>query len=101
MKQETLKQITIKKNTSPINKTLNILFYLALPLLLLTLFSCSKVEPVPKSACDSVVSHVKSILKDKAPSKSKMLKQCKSATDEARGCIMAADKPMKILQCDF
>ena len=30
-----------------------------------------------------------------------MLKQCKAATDEARGCIMAADKPMKLLQCDF
>jgi len=101
MKQGTFKQIAIKKHTSPINKILNIISYLALPLVILTLVSCSKATPIPKSECQTVVSHVKSILKDKAPSKSKMLKQCEAATDEARGCVMAADKPMKILQCDF
>ncbi len=101
MKQGNFKQITIKKNNSLLNKTLNIIFYLALPLVILTLASCSKATPVPVSDCDAVVSHVKSVLKDNAPSKSKMLKQCKAATDEARGCVMAADKPMKILQCDF
>jgi len=101
MKQGTFKQITIKKNTSPLNKTLNILSYLALPLVILTLVSCSKATPVPISECESVVSHVKKVLKSNAPSQSKMLKQCKAATDDARGCVMAADKPMKILQCDF
>ncbi|KGJ96172.1 hypothetical protein [Colwellia psychrerythraea] len=101
MKQGNFKQITIKKNTIPLNKSLSIIPYLVLPLVILTLVSCSKAVPVPKSECDTVISHVKSILKDKAPSKSKMLKQCNAATDEARGCIMAADKPMKILQCDF
>lgn len=101
MQQRTFKQITIKKNTSPLNKTLNIVSYLALPLVVLTLVSCSKAVPVPQSECDAVISHVKSILKDKAPGKSALRKQCKAATDEARGCVMAADKPMKILQCDF
>lgn len=93
--------MTIKKNTSPVNKAVNVVTFLALPLVLITLVSCSKVPPVAVSECKNVVSHVKKVLKDNAPSKSKMLKQCKAATDEARGCVMAADKPMKILQCDF
>jgi len=91
----------MKQNISLLNKTLNTISYLALPVLLIALASCSKAAPVPKSACKSVVSHVKSILKDKAPNQAKMLTQCQEATDEARGCVMAADKPMKILQCDF
>ncbi len=57
-------------------------------------------DPVPASSCDKVVAHTMSVLKDKSPSKSKLLAQCKAATDEQRGCIMAADKPMKILQCE-
>jgi len=101
MKQVTFKQIAIKNNTTSMHKSLNFISYFALPLVILTLVSCSKASPVPKSECDAVVSHVKSVLKDKAPSKSEMIKQCEAATDEARGCIMAADKPMKILQCDF
>ncbi|GAW95314.1 MULTISPECIES: hypothetical protein [Colwellia] len=91
----------MKKNTNPLHKTMNIISYLALPLMVITLVSCSKAPPVAVSECSTVVSHVKKVLKDHAPSKTKMLKQCKAATDEARGCIMAADKPMKILQCDF
>ena len=91
----------MKKNTKPLSKTMNIISYLALPLVIVTLASCSKATPVPVGKCDAVVSHVKSVLKGNAPSKSKMLQQCKAATDEARGCVMAANKPMKILQCDF
>ncbi len=95
----------MNKNTNSLNKPLNFSSTLTLPLLLpimiTTLVSCSKATPVPVGECDVVVSHVKSVLKNNAPSKSKMLKQCKAATDEARGCVMAADKPMKILQCDF
>ncbi len=63
--------------------------------------ACSKVAPVAVSECKAVVVHVQKVLADKAPSKSKMMKQCKAASDEARGCAMAADKPMKLLQCDF
>ena len=79
-------------------------YQLAIPALLiplLVLYGCSKPDPVAESECNKVVSHVKSILKDRAPSQSEMLKQCKTASDEARGCVMAANKPMKILQCDF
>ena len=95
----------MKKNTKPLNKKPNIISYVALPLVLsvmiVTLVSCSKATPVPASECSTVINHVKKILKERAPSKSKMLEQCQAATDDARGCIMAADKPMKILQCDF
>ena len=68
---------------------------------LIILTACSKVTPIPVSECKNVISHVKKVLGKNAPSHSKMLKQCKKASDEARGCVMAADKPMKILQCDF
>ena len=101
MKQATFKHITIEQKPSLLNKTMNILSYLSLPLVVITLVSCSKATPVPESECEAVVSHVKKVLKDNAPTQSKMLKQCKAATDDARGCIMAADKPMKILKCDF
>ena len=66
-----------------------------------TLTACSKADPVPMSECKKVVSHAKKVLGEQAPSSSKMLKQCKAASDEARGCVLAADKPMKILKCDF
>ncbi|NTS78637.1 hypothetical protein HR060_17475 [Catenovulum sp. SM1970] len=62
------------------------------------LASCSE-QPVPASECDKVVAHIKAVLKDKAPSSSKLSAECKAATDEQRGCVMGADKPMKILQC--
>ena len=66
-----------------------------------TLTACSKADPVPVSECKKIVSHAKKVLGEQAPSSSKMLKQCKAASDEARGCVLAADKPMKILKCDF
>jgi len=91
----------INNDTAPITSKINGITYLALPLVIISLVSCSKATPVPISECESVVSHVKKVLKSNAPSQSKMLKQCKAATDDARGCVMAADKPMKILQCDF
>lgn len=72
-----------------------------IPMVLFTsviLFGCSD-PPVAASECPNVVKHIKSVLKDKAPSSSEMSMQCKQATDEQRGCMMAADKPMKILQC--
>ncbi|KPV96332.1 hypothetical protein AN214_01678 [Pseudoalteromonas sp. P1-9] len=68
---------------------------------IVVLSGCSKADPVPVTECKTVVSHAKRVLGDKAPSSSQMLKQCKAASDEARGCVMAADKPMKLLDCDF
>lgn len=74
---------------------------LSCSLTILVLSGCSKADPVPVTECKAVVSHAKRVLGDKAPSSSQMLKQCKAASDEARGCVMAADKPMKLLDCDF
>ena len=68
---------------------------------LILLSGCSKAPAVPASSCDQVVAHAKAILGDKAPASSKMLEQCKAASDDARGCVMAADKPMKILKCEM
>lgn len=70
-------------------------------LFVLILTACSKAQSVPVSSCDKVVRHAKSILGDKAPATAKMLEQCKAASDEARGCVMAADKPIKMLKCDM
>ena len=64
----------------------------------MTLVACGP-PPVAVSECSKVVKHVKSVLKDKSPSTSELTKQCKEASDKERGCAMAADKPMKILQC--
>lgn len=64
-----------------------------------SLLTACGAPPVPVSECGAVVKHIKSVLKDKAPSRSEMTKQCKEATDEQRGCALAADKPMKILSC--
>lgn len=58
-------------------------------------------DPVPKSQCSKVVSHAAKILGDKAPSRSNMMSQCKAATDAKRGCVMAANSAMKILNCDL
>jgi hypothetical protein len=95
----------MKNNNTSLNKSSDIISALTLrallSVMLITLVGCSKAPPVSISECETVVSHVKSVLKGNAPSNSKMLKQCKAATDEARGCVMAADKPMTILQCDF
>ncbi len=65
------------------------------------LVACSKAPPVPASECKQVVAHAKKVLKENAPSSSKMMKQCKAASDDARGCVMAADKPVKMMKCDF
>ncbi|WP_232824684.1 hypothetical protein [Algibacillus agarilyticus] len=62
------------------------------------IISCGPA-PVPKSDCAKVVAHAKNVLGDKAPSANKLLTQCQEGNDEQRGCVMAADKPMKILQC--
>ena len=74
---------------------------LLLVVILSSLTACSKAPPVPSSECDKVVAHAKKVLGAQAPSHSEMSKQCKAASDEARGCVMQADKPMKILKCDM
>ena len=68
---------------------------------LIALSGCSDAAPVPVSECAKVVAHAKKVLGDKAPSTIDMTKQCKEASDEARGCVLAANKAMKILNCDM
>ena len=69
--------------------------------LILALSSCGEAPKVPPSECKAVVKHVKSVLGKFAPGDKEIMSQCKAATDEARGCAMAAKKPMKLTQCDF
>jgi hypothetical protein len=69
--------------------------------ILYILSGCSDAAPVPVSECAKVVAHAKKVLGDKAPSTADMTKQCKEASDEARGCVLAANKAMKILNCDM
>lgn len=80
-----------------LNNTLNLLLGIIFTALLIQ--SCSSYEPVPKSKCKAVVAHAKKTLGKLAPPTSEMVASCKKATDEERGCIMAADKPMKISSC--
>ena len=87
---------------NPLNfRASSVFLVLSCSFVFVLLSGCSKADPVPVSECKAVVSHAKRVLGDKAPSSSQMLKQCKAASDEARGCVMAADKPMKLLDCDF
>lgn len=69
--------------------------------IIFTLTACGSPEPLPVSDCGKIVTHVKKVLGKHAPSVSKMKKQCKSASDEARGCAMSAEKPLALSQCDF
>jgi len=65
----------------------------------LLLHGCTNYDPVAASQCNKVVSHAKKILADFAPSRSEMMADCKKATDNERGCIMAATKKGEIAQC--
>ncbi len=63
------------------------------------LTSCSSYDPVPASECGKVVAHSKKILGDMAPSYQDMMKECKAASDNERGCAMAAEKPGQLMKC--
>jgi len=60
---------------------------------------CSNYEPVSVSECNKVVAHATKILASFAPSQSEMMADCKKATDNERGCIMASTKKGQIAQC--
>jgi len=65
----------------------------------LLLTGCSSYDPVPVSKCSKVVSHAKKTLGKLAPTYSKMMASCKKASDQERGCIMAATKAGQVAQC--
>jgi hypothetical protein len=61
--------------------------------------ACSNYEPVSVSECNKVVAHATKVLGSFAPSQSEMMVDCKKATDNERGCIMASTKKGQIAQC--
>ena len=60
---------------------------------------CSKHDPVSVAECDKVVAHAAKVLGKFASSNAVMMADCKKATDNERGCIMAATKKGQIAQC--
>lgn len=65
----------------------------------LLLQGCDNYEPVAASNCSNVVQHAQKILGDFAPSRANMMKDCKEASDNERGCVMAATKKGQVAQC--
>lgn len=60
---------------------------------------CSNYDPVKVSQCSKVVSHAQKILGGMAPKRSEMMADCKKASDNDRGCVMAATKKGQVAQC--
>jgi len=61
--------------------------------------ACSSYDPVPESECAAVVKHAKKILGSMAPKSAQMMKDCKAADDQQRGCVMAATSKGQVAQC--
>lgn len=66
---------------------------------LLTLSACSKYEPVPADQCSKVVSKARKVMGSSADSKADMMKQCKEATDQERGCANEATTKADLMRC--
>ena len=62
--------------------------------------SCSHYDPVAIEQCKIVSEHAKKVLGDLSPPLPKLIESCKSATDDIRGCIMAANSISKMAQCE-
>ena len=74
-------------------------FIIGLFVSVLFLQGCSSYDPVSVSKCAGVVRHAKKTLGKMAPNRSKMMADCKKATDNERGCIMAATTKMQVSKC--
>ena len=61
---------------------------------------CSSYEPVTVDECESVVKHASQVLGKLSPPNNDLLKSCKAATDDKRGCIMTADNVKAMNQCE-
>ena len=61
--------------------------------------ACSNYDPVAASECGAVVRHAQKVLGSLAPSRSDMMADCKKASDNERGCVMASDKKGALAQC--
>ena len=69
-------------------------------LLLIVIQGCSSYEPVSIKQCNNVVKHAQKVLGKMSPPHKELLKSCKAASDDKRGCIMAAKKMGQMSQCD-
>ena len=61
---------------------------------------CSSYEPVAVDQCEHVVKHATEVLGKLSPSNNDLLKSCKAATDDKRGCIMTAENLKEITKCE-
>ena len=60
---------------------------------------CSKHTPVPVTQCNAVVTHASRVLGDDAGSSSQLMKDCREATDQQRGCALAAKSAISLMRC--
>lgn len=69
--------------------------------LLVCASACDKYEPVAVAKCSKIVKHSRKLLAGHADSYSKSMADCKSASDQERGCAMVADSPADLLRCSM
>lgn len=65
----------------------------------LSVVGCKKYDPVPESECKKVVTHARKVMGKHADKRSKMMKDCKAASDQERGCAKVAKSPAALLRC--
>ncbi|WP_434355192.1 hypothetical protein NF212_10050 [Parasalinivibrio latis] len=68
-------------------------------LMVIGLSACTDHPPVSVDKCGEVVRHAKSVLGGLAPDTATLLRQCQTATDSERGCVMAATTKGALSQC--
>ncbi|MGI2257882.1 hypothetical protein [Shewanella sp. GXUN23E] len=56
-------------------------------------------KKVPASQCPQVIEHVKFVQGGKSPGQAALMAECKVASDEERGCLMAASTRVQLAQC--
>ena len=72
---------------------------LAGSLIVTVLSGCTNYEPVSASKCAEIVRHTADILGKFAKPQATMLKECKTYTDEQRGCAMQATIVADLAKC--
>ena len=66
-----------------------------------SLLACDKFDPIPASKCGKIVSRSKKLLGKQAEARNKAMTTCKEASDEQRGCAMAASSAADLLRCSI
>ena len=68
-------------------------------LAIVSISGCTNYEPVKASKCGEIVKHSSKILGKLAKPQATMLKECRSFTDEQRGCAMQATIVADLVKC--